>query len=64
MDERGGVVGKQRDLGDRLPPHHRAGEILRQLMLLGEHPGIGKDIDHGHAAKPFSLDARPHRTAV
>src|ERR1700681_3536565 len=36
VDERGGVVLEQRNVGDLLPPHHGGGKVLCQCMLLAE----------------------------
>jgi hypothetical protein len=51
VDEGRGVVGEQRDLRDLLPAHHRAGEILREAVLVAERPSGGVDVDHRHASE-------------
>ncbi len=50
-------------LGNRLPAHHRAGEVLRQPVLVAEGPGGGVDIDHWHARTFASMRVR-HRMAM
>ncbi len=50
VDERGGVVREQGQVGDLLPAHDRGGELLGERVRVAEGPCGGVDVDHGHQA--------------
>src|SRR5487761_83555 len=62
MHEGGGVIPKQRKVGHLLPPHHGAGEILGQLVLVFESSLGGVNVDHRHGFYSLYLRWSSSRT--